>query len=296
MRWEQVPILGNNPVFCFEARSIWRRDRAAWLVLIVLGVGLLGWAFHLVALPPLGGLQSLQNRSRLWSAAAEAFPPAAPLQHWPGFLLGRASLNWQHAGGYLLMATLLSSLCAAVRYVVPALAALSLAGDRAAGRLARLLAGRLRPGDILLGKMLALAGPICLLLVLVVGTTGPLALMGGTPLPMVSLPASTALAALFVGTLLGLRVGLSVRRPAAAAGVSILAAGIVLPIVSSWIAHTVDLPILRLLLRLETSMPAPVDPWRAHWAVIGLTNLAVHGLAFAALWFSTKRAIARAAE
>ncbi|MGD8239951.1 MAG: hypothetical protein PVH68_15450 [Armatimonadota bacterium] len=296
LRWERVPILGSNPVFCFEARRLWRRGRVVWLVLVVLGVGLLGWAVHLTALPPLEELLPLGSSSRLWWIATEALPPTAPLEDWPRFLVGRLGPGWGSTGTYLLMATLLLPLQAAARYVLPALAALSVTADRAAGRLAPVVLTRLRARDILLGKLMALGGPICLLLVLVGGLTGPLAHMAGAPSPMVVLPTATALAGMFVGALLGIRVALSVRHPGSAACVSVFAAGIVLPIVSSVIAHTVDVYALRLFLRFTMLLGVAVDRWTAYLMVIGTIQVAVCAVAFAGLWFSTKRALARAAE
>jgi len=296
LHWEKLPILGNNPVFCFEAGRMWRRGRLVWLVLIALGVGVLGWAVHLTALPALEELPPLLWRSRLWWMATEALPPTAPLEDWPGFFTGRLGAGWASTGMYLVMATLLLPLHATARYVLPALVALSVATDRAAGRLDPLVLTRLGAHDILLGKLMALGGPICLLLVLVAGATGPLAHLAGTPSPMVLLPTVTALAGMFVGALLAIRVALSVRHPGSAACISVFAAGIVLPIVATGIAHTVDVYALRLFLRLAMLLRVAVDPWTAHWLVIGTIHVAVFAVAFAGLWFSTKRALVRAVE
>ncbi len=49
LRWERVPILGSNPVFCFDARRLWTRRTLLVLFLVTLAIAVVAPALGLVS-------------------------------------------------------------------------------------------------------------------------------------------------------------------------------------------------------------------------------------------------------
>ncbi|MFQ5811297.1 MAG: hypothetical protein ACE5JM_16895, partial [Armatimonadota bacterium] len=177
------------------------------------------------------------------------------------------------------------------QYFVPTLTAISLAGDRAGGRLGPLLASRMPLNAILIGKLMAPALPFGLLLLGGAILLGPPAVIGGaisaeTVLYVVVL----ALPWLFVTGMVGLRVGASARHTTAAVGGSLVIVLLVLPGLHGTMYYLVLLQLLRPVIEASRTQQA----W---WQLAAVaTHVVFSGLIFAALWFSTKRALARAAE
>ncbi len=263
LRWERVPILGNNPVFCFEdsarrptrcsrssllrrppaprrahlhrfrvahramancfeARRLWTRRTLLVLVLVTLAIAVVAPALGLVSRyvlrhPP--GPMFLRFASRL---ALVAFPPRV---HAVELVLGEVILFTPHAA-YVLTSVLAWLAILGGRYFLPALAALSVAGDRASGRLGRLLGSGMALRQIMLGKLLALVVPRCTLMLCGTAVLGPMLIKEGThDLPLI-LWGLLDTAALFLGSIIGLWVGHATRKPAVAAGMSVFCAGV----------------------------------------------------------------------
>ena len=287
MRWERVPILGSNPVFCYEARRLWTRRTLLVLFLVTLAIAVVAPALGLVSRyvlrhPP--GPMFLRFGSRL---ALVAFPPRV---HAVELVLGEVILFTPHAP-YVLMSGLDWLAVLGGRYFLPALAALWVASDRASGRLGRLLASGMRPRQIMLGKLLALVAPPCTLMLCGTAVLGPMLIKEGThDLPLL-LWGLLDTGALLLGSIIGLWVGHMTRKPAVAAGISVLCAGVLLPMCRLSIGGTVALAL--------HDMGAPSGPGGVELVsepVRIASDSALQALIFAGVWFAAKCALTEGAE
>ncbi len=288
LRWERVPILGNNPVFCFEARRVWTRRTVLVLFLLVIGIGFVGWAARKALWEGWQSGSGVVVRSLL-TLLGGALPPRVPrIDH----LVEPSSsgpLLWHLDTPHVLWQTLEWTVLVAGTYVVPALVALSFAGDRAAGRLEPLLASRVSLRGILIGKLMAPVLPFVVLLLAgaVVCTFPSVNNAIGRPGPTLWRVVFDALR-LLVAALIGLRVGASARRPSVAVGVSLLLVLVGVPLLWQGIAAVAVLP-------LRQAISSPLGPpWFGMY--ISSLTVAVYVLILAVLWLTTERALARIAE
>ncbi|MFQ5811298.1 MAG: hypothetical protein ACE5JM_16900 [Armatimonadota bacterium] len=291
LRWERVPILGSNPVFCFEARRLWTRRTAWGLVLLVIGIGLASWAVYFAlrgamtggSFPPV--VQALMKL--LGGVLPPSVPPLASLLQRPA---SSGPTWWGYQGPFLLLFAARWVVIVAGKYLVPSLTALSLAGDRAAGRLQPVLVSRMSPEQVLMGKLMAPVLPFLVVLLASAAALGPLSI--GDRGPGAGYVAALIAAAgfeLLVAGMVGLRVGASARQPMVAVGISLLIVLVVLP--ALW-AYVLSFG----LVWLERILVSSTAPPGLSWVPQVGSAAALYGLIFAALWFSTKHALARVDE
>lgn len=296
LRWERVPILGNNPVFCYEARRLWSRRTLILLPLVMFGVIAVHTILSLArfaAVPPVvprSGARAVLARVRgvlpVGTAVHEAVGGEPSHEPW----------QWMQCTPYVAVTGLSLCVIMVARYLLSALAAASLAGDRVDGRLQQVLASRISARDILLGKLMALAAPACLLPVGAAVTLGVLGVVEGMPASLAFLALVAIVAEICVTIMAGIWSGAHVRPPALAVGLALLLGGVVLPVALTWLPGMLTslvlepeyVPTARGLVAAPPGMA--VHLLTAGW-LIGLC-----GLLFAALWLGARRALARAAE
>jgi len=296
LRWERVPILGNNPVFCFEARRLWSRRTLILLPLVMFGViavhCILSFA-RFAAMPPF--VPRSATRAVL-SRVHGVFPVVTAVHEAVGAEPAHEPWHWMMCTPYVGVTGVSVCVIIVARYLLSALAAASLASDRADGRLQQVLASRISARDILLGKLMALAAPACLLPVGAAVTLGPLGIAEGMPASLAVLSLVAILAEICVTIMAGIWSGARIRPPPLAVGLALLLSGVVLPValtslpgvLTSLVLEPEYVPTARGLVAAPPGMA--VHLLTAGW-LIGLC-----GLLFTALWLSTKRALARAAE
>lgn len=282
--WERVPIIGRNAVFCFEARRLWRRRTVLVLVVVVLGLGAAGWALRWLlrtAIAPPPGGSSVGWLMTFYAAfvLGQGLPvPWAPA-------VGEPS-RWLQGAGWVAMVLYWLGLLGA-RWFVPALAALSLASDRAGQRLEPLLASGLSLREVLIGKLMAPAVPFLGMALGTAAVSAHIALEAAWPAYLAVLWPLNIILGIFAGAMVGLRVGASARQPTVALAISILITGVVLP-VAMYLAGGIVAGLLAGRMSVRPGLLVAI--------VFSAVRSALLGIIFAALWFSTKRALARVAE
>jgi len=294
MPWDRVPIFGRNPVFCFEARRMWR-----WRVVLLLGllaavlvVGAFGVRYAIASdyglmwdwLGPWWGAWDALEWGMNQPSLERTYPDVAERRGVLGFLRGPVVAT------YLCVVGIAFFIRAVSRYLLPALAAASTAGDRMAGRLEPLVASRMSLREILLGKAGALAAPFAVLPIVAAPPVVAIALFS----PSSGLAALCGLVELCLGLLLGplvgIRLGLCPRRePAVATAASVAMAGIGVPVALGGVGLALAWVVLRGLRFLGVAV-AP------HVLFLSAANVLVHGLAVAFFWTSARHALLRITE
>jgi len=297
IRWDTIPILGKNPVFCFEARRLWTRRTILIIVAVAVASAIAGLVLDSLLRGLAVGSSSFGSTRTLRTALRAALPPAPPVQTLY-YVMGSRQIDgaWFLSTGYLFTWVLIWPVAVAMRYVIPALAASAVTSDRAQRRLGPLLVTQMSPGSILFGKLAALIAPVCIYVVTAGVASAPLSLKDGVPASVMVLWPVFTVVGLFPAALIGLRVGAQTRHPATAVGLSILLAGVVLPLVARFVTAAISRATVGDPFAASNQGDAAAAFWLKSYVVGALTALALYGLISAPLWYSAKRALARAAE
>lgn len=293
LRWERVPILGNNPVFCFEARRLWRPRTIVVISILALTILAGGWKLPPAISSVLGARGEWFGLwGRMWTLLTG---PMASLQPRPLLedlvAAGARPLDGHYLRSAYLLTLWLSFLVkAGARYLVPALAAASMATDRITGRLQPLLVSRMSPGEILLGKAIALAAPFAVLALLVVVPLTCLAVANAAFVVLGASLIAELVLGLTVGALVGLRVGLSPRRePAVAMAASIAIAGIAVPTAVGGLGLLLGWLLFKVTTGLGVSRTLG-------WLDLAAARAVVQGAALVLFWVSAQHALQRVTE
>ncbi|MGD8239950.1 MAG: hypothetical protein PVH68_15445 [Armatimonadota bacterium] len=294
MRWERVPILGKNPVFCFEVRWLWRRGPViAALGLLTLHTTFGFWWFQATIASVFGPASDWFGMwGDVWTKLAWLTcdpPPPRLFEDFPGHDVSVLGSDHLHRA-YVAMLWLSFLAKGTARFCVPGIAAASTATDHMGRRLEPLVASRMTLGEILLGKAAALILIFAPLPFLVIVPVGPLARVSPLCVLLPVLTVLELLLALSAGALIGVRVGLSPRGglPAAIAG-SIVVAAVALPIAAGGLGTILALLLLQLCGRLGVAgIPG--------WLSMAAAQVAIYAVAVAFFWITAGHALDRVAE
>ncbi len=279
--WERVPVLGRNSVFCFEARRMWPGWMIGVLLFVAPPVALVDYvAYHGTLL----AINRIDPDSRVWPTfwlLQAGLPPELPR---PAVFAYEASLWTGHWRAILAVIIRIAEwlVLVAARYVLPAHAAMSLVADRREGRLAAALTSGASVRQLLVGRLGALAMPFCVVRLVCAVSMEPLAMAAGAHPGLHVVWAIGVLTQLLAASTLGLLVGVLTRRRAVAGVVSVLIAGVGLPIVVGRLAS------------IAANSLGGTSEAVALWLTV--CSAAAYAVTFVVVWHAAKGALTRAAQ